>query len=141
LTILIGHKDGRSSNFLVSVDEADRRVFSIDNGIAFDPWIYNFFVANWDTMRVGAVNTRSIERIRALADEDFEALGVIAELRMGEDSLLHCAPPTRNLDPTCGARLAQGLVQFGLSQDEITAVRTRRAGLLDAIEKGEVALL
>jgi hypothetical protein len=141
LTVLIGHKDGRMSNFMVSNDETDRRVFSIDNGIAFDPWIYNFFVPNWDSFRVGAADAGAIDRVRALTDEDFGRFGVVTELRLAEDGLLHTAPAGRNLDPTRGARLGSGVIQFGLTRGEISAVRARRTALLDAVDRGEIALL
>ena len=35
LTYLIDHEDGRTGNFLVSKFEEERRVFSVDNGVAF----------------------------------------------------------------------------------------------------------
>jgi hypothetical protein len=88
LTFIIDHKDGRSGNFLVSKDEADRRVFAIDNGISFDAWIFNYFVRNWNDLRVPALRKRSVDRLRAVTREQIEALAVNAELHVDADGVL-----------------------------------------------------
>ena len=41
LTYLVEHQDGRAGNFLVSEEPEDRRVFAVDNGIAFDAPVKN----------------------------------------------------------------------------------------------------
>ena len=46
LTYLIQHRDARVGQFLVSKDDKRRQVFSIDNGISFGFWPYNFFITH-----------------------------------------------------------------------------------------------
>ena len=65
-TYVVGHRDGREGNFLVSKDDARRQIFAIDNGSTFNPWGYNYFVPNWDVIRVAAVRRDTVERLRKL---------------------------------------------------------------------------
>jgi hypothetical protein len=140
LTFLVGHKDGRDGNFLVSKDEARRRVFAVDNGISFDPWIYNYFVPNWHALRVPALRKASIERLRGVTRSDVEALGVLAELRADARGMLRPAQPGPNVDPSVGARVRPGFVQVGLSRREIRELWRRLARLLEDVDGGKVAL-
>lgn len=136
LTFLIDHKDGRTSNFLVSKNEADRRTFSIDNGISFDAWLFNWFVPNWDDLRVPAVSREAVERLRKVTEGDIEKLGVLAELRLDKEGIYRPVPPGANLDPTAGVRTASGVVQFGLTADEVDDVSEKIEELLEMVDSG-----
>ncbi|MDJ0867555.1 MAG: hypothetical protein QNK03_15715 [Myxococcota bacterium] len=139
LTYLIAHRDGREGNFLASKDDARRQVFAIDNGVSFSGFFYNWFVANWDEIRVPALRRESIDRLRELTQEDLaRALGVVAELHLDEDSLFRNAPPGPNLDDDDGVRFEDGVLQLGLTDDEIEDVWERLEDLLEDVDDGDV---
>jgi hypothetical protein len=141
LTYLIAHKDGRASNFLVGGEEDDERVFSVDNGISFDPVVYNFFVPNWNDLRVPALARDAVERLRDVSEDQLEEeFGVLAELRVDEHGVYRPVAPGRNLDPDSGARRKDGIVQFGLTEDEIEDLEDRIEDLLDDVDDGKIAL-
>ena len=143
LTYLIGHKDGRKGNFLVSKDPVRRQVFAIDNGVAFDiayggVW-FNWFVPNWNQLRIPAVRKESVERLRALRREDLDRLGVINQLERDEAGIFHPAPPGPNLEPTKGASERDGTLQFGLKQSEIDDVWRRIQALLEIVDDARIS--
>lgn len=140
LTYLIDHRDGRSGNVLVSKDAANRRVFAVDNGISFGPWIYNFLVRNWNDLRVPALRRESIAKLRHVRRSQLDALGVVAELH--DDGSGHPRPtiPGANLDPERGVRRASHVVQLGLTADEIEDLRERIARLLEKVDEGDLAV-
>jgi hypothetical protein len=141
LTYLIEHEDGRRGNFLVSEDEADRRVFSIDNGVAFGARVKNIFVHNWNRIRVAALRPASVERLRRVGDDRLGALGVLAELRADPAGVLRAVPCGANPAPDVGARVAPGWLQLGLTTGEIEALRRRRDHLLADVDAGRIPLL
>jgi hypothetical protein len=138
LTYLIDHKDGRRGNFLVSKDEGDRRVFAIDNGISFDAWIFNYFVRNWNGLRVPALRKKSVDRLRAVRPEQVESLAVIAELHRDESGVLQSTEPGPALSKTKGARRHDGVVQFGLMADEVDDVFEQIHEVVEAVDSGKV---
>ena len=138
LTYLIDHKDGRRGNFLVSKDESDRRVFAIDNGISFDAWLFNYFVKNWNDVRVPALRKRSVDRLRAVDPRQVEALATVAELHVDESGILQSVDPGPALSRTKGVRQKDGVVQFGLMYDEIDDVFEEIAEIIDAVDDGEL---
>lgn len=140
LAVLIDHRDGRKGNFLVSKNDRDRRVYSVDNGISFNSWIWNYFVTNWEDLRVPAVPQTTIDRLRRLTDEDYEKLGVVVEMRLDGEGIFHQVPPGPNLDPSEGARFEHGVIQFGLTSSEIDEVRENVDELLEDVDEGEVAV-
>jgi hypothetical protein len=140
LTYLIEHEDGRRNNFLTADDKSDRRIFSIDNSISFGAKVKNWFVPNWNEIRVPALRKRSIERLRAVSSEQVDALGVVAELRAGDDGILRPAPPGPNADPDRGTRVRPGWIQMGLTRGEIAALRDRINRLLARVDSGELPL-
>lgn len=140
LAVLIDHRDGRKGNFLVSTDEKDRRVYTVDNGISFDTWVWNYFVANWETLRVPAIPKTTVDRLRRLTDEDYEKLGVIVEMRLDDNGVFQQVPSGPPLNPRQGARLGEGIVQFGLKKKEIDDVRKHVDDLLEAVDKGEIGV-
>jgi hypothetical protein len=138
LTYLIDHKDGRLGNFLVSNNEADRRVFAIDNGISFDAWIWNWFVPNWNTIRVPAVNRKAVDRLRQLNGADIGALATVAELHRDNDGIYRPATAGVALDSEEGVRTAEGVVQFGLTADEVDDLNEQVAEILEMVDEGEL---
>lgn len=140
LTVLIDHRDGRKGNFLVSKNDQDRRVYSVDNGISFNSWIWNYFVYNWEDLHVPAVPKTTVERLRRLTDQDYQSLGVVVEMRLDENGVFYQVPPGPSLDPDEGARFDHGVIQFGLTESEIDEVRDNVEDLLEEVDEGEVAV-
>ena len=138
LTYLIDHKDGRRANFLVSNDESDRRVFAIDNGISFDAWIWNYFVPNWNDLRVPALSKKAIDRLRTVTSDDIESLLVLSELLLQPDgtfeSVSHGAPISRRK----GARRHRDVVQFGLTEEEVDDLAENIRDIIERVDAGEM---
>jgi hypothetical protein len=138
LTYLIKHRDGRDGNMLVSEDDSHRRVFSVDNGIAFGARVFNYFVPNWYKLRVAAVRKESVDRLRAIRREDLDFLAVVAQLEVDEEGMLRSVPPGAPFDPADGAVARGGSVQFGLTTSEIDDVYARIEALIEAVDEGRV---
>ena len=138
LTYLIDHEDGRPGNFLVSELEEQRRVFTIDNGMTFGAKVKNFMVPNWNEIRVPALRKQSADRLREIGDEHYDALGVLAEMRVDETGVLKPVSPGENAAPNAGVRVAPGWIQLGLKKQEIDALRRRVDRLLDRVNEGKL---
>lgn len=141
VTYLINHDDARTGNFLVSRDEADRRVFSIDNGVAFGGIWYNWFVRNWNHIRVPALPCEGIERLRRVRSHQLRRFAKLVELHRCEDG--HLVPNDEGRvelsDPSVkgpGEKLA-----IGLTHKEIEDLERRIESLLERVDRGEIALL
>jgi len=138
LTYLIQHRDGRVGQFLVSKDDKRRQVFSIDNGISFGFWPYNFFIRQWEKIHVAALRKDSIERLRKIQRQDLDFLGVIAQFELNENLVLKPAPVGENLDPTKGAKYIDGTLQFGLTISEIDDLWERIQSLIAEVDSGNI---
>lgn len=139
LTHLIDHRDGRKGNFLLGDESGPSRAYAADNGISFDPWIWNYFVPNWNQLRVPAVPRHTVGRLRDVDDEDLEKLSVLVELALDDEGIYRpVAVPHRPIDPADGARREGRVLQLGLTDNEIDAVRDRLAELLEAVDRDEV---
>jgi hypothetical protein len=137
-TYVVGHRDGREGNFLVSKNDALRQVFSIDNGSTFNPWGYNYFVANWDVIRVAAVRRETVDRLRKLSREDLDYLLVVSQLEVGEDGVARQVPPGKSLDDDKGALMRGNTIQFGLTKHEIDQVWKRIQKLIAQVDSGQL---
>jgi hypothetical protein len=138
LTYLIQHRDARVGQFLVSKDDKRRQVFSIDNGISFGFWPYNFFILQWESIHVPALRQDSIERLRKIQRQDLDFLGVIAQLELDENGILKPKPVGKNLDPKVGAKYKGGIVQYGLSKAEIDNVWDRIQNVIAEVDAGNI---
>jgi hypothetical protein len=140
LTHLIDHRDGRKGNLLLGDESGPSRAYAADNGISFGPWIWNYFVTNWNELRVPALPRRTVGRLRDVVDEDTEKLRVLVELALDDEGIYRpVAAPHRPIDPAKGARRDGRVLQLGLTGNEIDAVRDRLAELLEAVDRAEVA--
>ena len=137
LTYLIDHRDGREGNFLISKDPADPRVFAIDNGIAFEGFPWNFFVPNWNKIRVPWFRRDPIERLRGLPGEEVDRLASLFDLDADAQGILRLQQPTAAIDPNEGVRVVEGKVQLGLTTKEIGALKERIADLLADVDAGK----
>lgn len=140
LTYLIDHRDARQNNFLMSKDETNPQVFSIDNGIAFGGVLYNVFTSHLDRIRVGGLPRQSIIRLRRVTAEDWRRLAVVEQLQVDDGGVLRPVPFTPPLDPHEGIRWVAGTLQIGLTDEEIGAVMQRAAALLLEIDQGKIVL-
>jgi len=139
LTYLIDHKDGRAGNFLFD-DSGSGRIYAIDNGVAFAHWPwYNWFVPNWNTIRLPALPRSAIDRLRTVTRDHVEKLGVVAQLELDEHGMYRGVEPGPNLDPSQGATRREGVLQFGLTSAEIDTVWNRIQQVIQDVDSGKIA--
>ena len=138
LTYLIQHRDPRVGQFLVSKDDKRRQVFSIDNGISFGFWPYNFFIQQWETINIPALRKDSIGQLRKIQRQDLNFLGVLAQFKLDENLVLRPVPVGENLDPKVGAKYTNGILQYGLSKAEIDAVWDRIQNVIAEVDAGNI---
>jgi len=138
LTYLIEHRDARVGQFLVSKDDKRRQVFSIDNGISFGFWPYNFFIVQWENIYVPAFRKNSIKRLRKIQRQDLNFLGVIVQLELDDKGVLRAKPVGENLNPKEGAKYTDGTVQYGLSTSEIDALWDRIQNVIAEVDAGNI---
>ena len=138
LTYLIQHRDGRVGQFLVAKDDKRRQVFSIDNGISFGFWPYNFFITQYDEIHLPALRQDSIDRLRKIKRQDLDFLAVIAQFELDEDLVLKHVPVGKNLDPETGAKYKDGTLQYGLSKSEIDDVWDRIQNVIAEVDAGNI---
>lgn len=136
LTYLIEHRDARSSNILASEDEGSRRVYSVDNGIAFGSWFHNFFLRSWEELRVPALPRRALDRLRQISRSRVEALAVVAQLESDARGVLHPAPHEPPIDPRAGVVFRDGVLQLGLTEGEIEDLWRRLRDLCREYDRG-----
>jgi hypothetical protein len=140
---LINLRDNRTGNVLVSKNESNRRVFAIDNGVAFGTIWYNWFYPPtyaWRQIRVPALPRQSIDRLRNLNRANLDFLMVVSQLELGEDGIMRSVKPGPPIDPLEGATRDGGTIQFGLTRDEIDAIWSRIEELIERVDAGEIGL-
>jgi len=140
---LINLRDNRDGNVLVSVDEDNRRVFAVDNGVSFGTIWYNWFYPptySWREISVPALPRRSIDRLRKLKRGDLDFLMVVAQLEPDADGMLQIVQSEAPIDPNRGARHEGATIQFGLTAREVEDVWERIQTLIERVDAGEIAL-
>jgi hypothetical protein len=140
---LINLRDNRTGNVLTSKNESNRRVFAIDNGVAFGTIWYNWFYPPtyaWRQIRVPALPRQSIDRLRALNRAHLDFLMVVSQLELDEDGILQSVKPGPPIDPDVGAIRDGGTIQFGLTRSEIDAIWSRIEALIERVDAGEIEL-
>ena len=138
LTYLIQHRDARVGQFLVSKDDKRRQVFSVDNGISFGFWPYNFFIRQWDTIHLPALRKDSIDRLRKIQRQDLNRLGVVAQMEKDENGIMQPVPPGENMNPKNGATYIDGTLQFGLTTSNIDDLWERIQALIAEMDAGHI---
>jgi hypothetical protein len=139
LAYLIDHRDGRDGNFLISTDPKDPRVFAVDNGIAFEGFPWNFFVRNWNAIRVPWLRREPIDRLRAIPpDEVRDRLASLVDLVMDERGIFIVQQPTAPISPDKGVRKVPGRIQLGLTTKEIANLQERITDLVARVDRGDV---
>ncbi|MDX1396018.1 MAG: hypothetical protein R3195_16670 [Gemmatimonadota bacterium] len=135
LTYLIRHGDSNEGNFMTSLDPANPRIFSVDNGVAFsseasDRGDY------WRDLRFERFPASSIERLRALDLETLQRqLGVLAQLELQGGRFVP-VEPGENLDAGRAIRRTEDTIQIGLEEGEIRSLHGRLTDLLERVDSG-----
>jgi len=135
LTYLIRHTDSNEGNYLISTDESNPRIFSVDNGVAFssqaaDRGDY------WRGLRFDRFPASSIERLRAVDEATLHArLGVLAQFELRDGAFVPVEPGA-NLNQERSMRRAGNTIQVGLPWEEINDVWQRVRELLGGVDAG-----
>jgi hypothetical protein len=138
LTYLIRHNDSNQGNFLISLSGRPR-VFSVDNGVAFDSQVSDRGYA-WRNIRVDRLPKAAVDRLRAITPEMLQAkLGVLVQFENRNGQLV-AVPPTENIDKGRGVRHSDTVFQFGLADREIRGVESRLRSLLENVDKGKIGV-
>lgn len=140
---LINLRDNRKGNVLTSKDENNRRVFAIDNGVAFGTIWYNWFYPPtyaWRQIRVPALPRKSVDRLRKLQRADLNFLMVVSQLEVDSEGILQNVEPGPVIDPEDGATLDGTTVQFGLTEEEVDAIWERIECLINRVDAGKIEL-
>jgi hypothetical protein len=140
---LINLRDNRKGNVLVSKDDSNRRVFAIDNGVAFGTVWFNWFYPptySWREISVPALPRQSIDRLQKLQRADLDFLMVVSQLEVDSDGILRSVDPGPPSDPDDGATFDGKAVQFGLTRHEVDAVWMRIEMLIEKVDAGEIEL-
>jgi len=144
LTYLVNHHDNRKGNFLISKNDADRRVFAIDNGTTFGAFFFNWFYPPtfaWRKMMVPAIPRAALDRLKSLTeDEVAEKLGVIVQLEADSQGMLRVAKPGEPIDKEEGVSVRGTTIQLGLTEDEIEDVWERVEDLLEDVDEGDLGV-
>ena len=138
LTFLIEHGDSNVGNFLISRAETGPRVFSIDNGVAFE---FNESDRGqlWMKMRVDRLPADTVQRLRRISSEELHRrLGVLAQWQL-QDGRWDTMAPGANLAPARGVRKEDGIVQLGLRKADIDQVGRQLGRLLKQVDDGQIA--
>ena len=139
LTFLIEHGDSNVGNFLISRAETGPRVFSIDNGVAFE---FNESDRGqlWMKMRVDRLPADTVQRLRRVTLEELHRrLGVLAQWQL-QDGRWVAMTPGDNLAPGRGVRKEDGIVQLGLRETDIDQVWRQLGRLLEQVDDGKIAI-
>ena len=138
--ILMDHSDTHTRNMLVSQDAKNRRMFLIDNGIAFNSVFRSPFSRDWNRVRVPALRRPTYQRVASLRRSDLDVLATVGELRRSEDGRFRPVEPGEPIDPRRPVRVGEDVIQVGLKQSEIDAAWQRVLRLRREVESGRVRL-
>lgn len=137
LTYLIHHNDSNNGNVLISTDPGNPRVFAVDNGLAFESEDSNRGT-RWRALQVDRFPAATVERLRALTEEDLtRQLGVLVQFEIRDGHLVR-VEPGENLNHDRGVRESDGIIQLGLTRREIRGVWRRLEDFLETVDRGRV---
>jgi len=140
LTYLIAHRDRRPSNFLISTDELNPQMFSVDNGIAFGDLLFNYLNWQFDNIVIGSLPAAAVARLRAVTPERLAQLEVLEDLQPDADGILRASSTTTPVDPKHGERADGKGIQIGLTTAEIKDLAQRIHDLLAKVDSGKLTV-
>ena len=83
----------------------------------------------------------SIDTLHGLTHEDLQhELGIVAQLKMDADGISKTTDLGANLNEGDGVRYQAGVLQLGLTRDEIEDVSGRLEDLIGNIDEGDSAV-
>ena len=122
-THFIFQSDSNTGNLLISVMASNPRIFSVDNGVAFQSEESNRGT-RWRRLQVDRFPASTVERLRSITEQQLhDLLGVLAQWEVVEGELAR-VEPTENLRRQRGVREEDGVIQIGLTDEEIDDVWT-----------------
>jgi hypothetical protein len=132
LTYLINHGDAHENQFMIERTSRGLVAYVVDCSIAFlsikNPML--LVRQDWSALQVPQFPRSSIARLRALRDEDFARLGVIARLQL-RGRQLHSLPLPADNKEIAGEMSWHGQeLHIGLTDAEIQLVKDRVRELL-----------
>lgn len=134
-THLIWHSDSNEGNLLISQSTRNPRIFSVDNGVAFGSEVSNRGT-RWRSLQVDRFPAATVERLRAITEEQIhDVLGVLAQWEIVDGEMVPAAP-TENLWEERGVREEDGVIQIGLTYDEIDEIWDRVEAFLGRVDSG-----
>lgn len=145
LTYLIDHKDSNSGNVLIAAipdsngqpDEADPRVFMVDNGVAFDS-AESDKGAIWQPLRVKRIPKDSYERVSRITQEELQALlATVAQWEI-RDGVPVPVPPEEARSAFKGVRSGGKRIQLGLTKHEIGGIYRQIVALRNRVSSGDI---
>ena len=132
LTYVIRHGDPHNAQFLLEPTPRGLRTYVVDNSIGFrsikNP-IY-FIREDWSQIRVPRLRERTVERLRALTDEDFASLATVTELERQGRQLAVVATPAPSKGDESAMSWRGSRLRIGLTRGEIDLVQSRVRDLL-----------
>ncbi|MDX1676137.1 MAG: hypothetical protein R3314_15185, partial [Longimicrobiales bacterium] len=135
-TYIVRHNDQNMGNYLIS--KGGDRVFSVDNGIAFDSDISDQG-ADWRRLRIDAIPAETVARLRELTRDSLDRhLGTLAQFRIQADGTLTPEPAEPPIHPRRGIRETDTVIQLGLSERELDGVWRRIQRLLERVDDGDL---
>ncbi len=138
VTYLIDHRDGTFDNFLLSTNDARRQVFSPDNGLSIGAIPYNFFLKNWNKMRIPAVRKVSVERLRKIERTDLDKLAVLTQFERDDQGVYRLVDSASPIDPDDGVSIQDGTVQLGLTTEELDDLYVRIQDIVNWADSGSL---
>ncbi|MFQ5674342.1 MAG: hypothetical protein ACE5G1_00470 [bacterium] len=134
---LIKHADSNVGNFLISKNPSAPRVFAVDNGLAFGR-LQSDKGYEWQDLQVKRLPKETVERLRNITLEKLtQQVAVVAQFE-NKDGHMVLVAPTANLNEKRGVRNKDGVVQFGLTSNEIKQVYRRLQKLLKRVDDGKI---
>ena len=134
-THFIFQSDSNTGNLLISVMASNPRIFSVDNGVAFQSEESNRGT-RWRRLQVDRFPASTVERLRSITEQQLhDLLGVLAQWEVVEGELAR-VEPTENLRRQRGVREEDGVIQIGLTDEEIDDVWDRIEFFLERLDRG-----
>lgn len=140
LTYLIRHNDSNRGNFLRSANPANRRVYSVDNGVAFTNEESNRGTY-WRDLRMDRYPASSIDRLREYTLDDLYArLRVLVQFQLRDGTFVQ-VEPGETMNSGRGVRDDETTIQLGLTDREIRNVHRRLERLIEWIDGGRYEVI
>jgi len=137
LTYFIRHADSHAGNFLLKEESQKVQIYSIDNGVSFSGPLTDYLY--WKSLRIKKISQKTSEKLQKLTLEDVEdQLLVASQLDLTKDLFFVSTQRERTLNPKEGVNHQAGVLQFGLTHNEIKAVFKRIESVVKKLKKGKI---